>query len=97
MSEELSLLSELERLLQVGHFGSFWSRAKEESARKVLSRVVGVDAAVQSFIAHAIARTYQKIDLVALGAAIDVVRGVCFRYPPLLRPHAFNSAHFCAG
>ena len=69
-SDEVVILSELERHLQVGHFAAFWTRAKEESARKVLDRVAGVDAAVRSFIAHAIARTYQKIDLVALGVAL---------------------------
>lgn len=73
-SEELALLSDLERQLQIGHFGAFWSKAKEQPTRALLDRVIGVDAAVRSFIAHAIAKTYQKIELAALAAAVDVVR-----------------------
>jgi hypothetical protein len=73
-SDDLATLSELERQLQCGQFNSFWTRTKEDGARSLLARVVGCDDAIRTFIARAIERTYQKIDLAALAVAVDTVR-----------------------
>jgi hypothetical protein len=92
-SEALTSLSELERKLQVGQFGSFWTSAKEDSARALLGRVAGVDDAVRLFIARAIERTYQRIDLGSLAAAVDVVR---VDDVSNLEPCRFIASPFCA-
>lgn len=65
-------LVELDALLQRADFAGFWARAAAPDLRAVLERVPGFDETLRGFVALALARTYQTIELAELAAALGL-------------------------
>jgi hypothetical protein len=72
---QVAALIELERCLQLAQFKLFWEKASEEAIAPFLATITGFNDAVRDFIAKALNRTYQKIELAVLKESLHLASG----------------------